>query len=76
MSQQYSAIVKVDFVTHHKRHSGVRVLPIKGTFSDAKSARKHFHARRGQVLLVLPSSDAHRVVSESNFTLIPGDGDS
>jgi len=71
---QYSAIVKVNFVRHHKRHTGVRIMPISGTFSDAQSARTHFHARHGEVLLVVPSSDAHRVVSESNHVLIPGDG--
>ena len=71
---QYSAIVRVNFVRHRKRHKGVRIIPINGTFSDAQTARTHFHARHGEVLLVIPSSDAHRVVSESNYVLIPGDG--
>ena len=72
----YSAIVKVDFVRHHKRYKGVRIVPISGTFPDAQSARTHLHLRYGEVLLVVPSADAHRVVSESNYVLILGDGTS
>ncbi len=74
MKHRYSAIVEVEFVRHHKRYHGVRIIPINGTFPDAESARTHFHAHHGRVLLVVPSHDAHRVVSESNFKLIPGDG--
>ena len=71
---RYSAIVEVSGVMHHRRYHGVRIIPIDGVFPDAQSARTHFHARRGNVLLVVPSADAHRIVSESNFKLIPGDG--
>jgi hypothetical protein len=76
MKHRYSAIVKVDFVRHHKRHKGVRIVPISGTFTDAQSARTHLHSRHGEVLLVVPSADAHRVVSESNHVLVLGDGTS
>ncbi len=74
MKHRYSAIVKVDFVRHHKRHKGVRIIPISGTFPNAQSARTHLHSRHGEVLLVVPSVDAHRVVSESNYVLVSGDG--
>lgn len=74
MKQVYSAIVRVEFTRHYKRHSGVRIIPIDGMFSDAKSARTHFHSTHGEVLIVVPSGDAHRVVSESNYQLILGNG--
>ena len=73
MKHRYSAIVKVDFVRHHQRHKGVRIIPISGTFPDPQSARTHRHSRRGEVLLVVPSADVHRVVSESNDVLVSGD---
>ncbi len=73
MKHTYSAILKVNFVRHHKRHKGVRIIPISGTFPDPQSARTHLHSRDGEVLLVVPSADAHRVVSESNYVLILGD---
>jgi hypothetical protein len=76
MKQRFSAIVKVDFVRQRQRHKGVRIIPISGTFPDAQSARTHLHVRHGEVLLVVPAADAHRVVSESNYPLIPGDGSS
>ena len=75
MAHRYSAIVQVEFVRHHKRHKGVRIVPIRGTFPDAKSARTHLHVQHGQVLLVVPSGDAHRIVSESNHVLLPTDAD-
>jgi len=70
----YSAIVRVNFVRDHKRHKGVRIIPISGTFPDPESARTQLHLRHGEVLLIVPSADAHRVVSESNYALISGDG--
>jgi hypothetical protein len=76
MKHRYSAIMKVNFVRHHQRHKGVRIIPISGRFPDAQSARTHLHSRHGEVLLVVPSADAHRVVSESNYVLILGDGTS
>lgn len=74
MKQKYSAIVKVKFTRHYKHYSGVRIVPIDGTFSDARSARTHFRSKYGEVLIVVPSGDAHHVVSESNYRLIPGNG--
>lgn len=50
-------------------------MPIRGTFPDVKSARTHLHVQHGQVLLVVPSGDAHRIVSESNHVLLPTDAD-
>ena len=41
----------------HRYSAIVRIVPIQGTFPDAKSARTHLHVQHGRVLLVVPSGE-------------------